>query len=215
MRNFDDLNDAEILALDDAQVNQYIDLACAEAGVALLPPPPNDPALVPVTPDVTVYGVGDFYFYEQGDALQVATLLGSLRRCTAQYVSGPRYERVIRPDNNDPTVSTAKHFSPENWDRVKNDANRYAEQKKTYDTNLAEYNKASEARSRIAEAICERRERVCADEHRRNQLHANFERYLTLADGNRGIAACFLQNAHGDASALLPELFPAASTSND
>jgi len=212
MRNFDDLSDAEILALNDSQVSQYIDLACAEAGVPLLPPRPNEPDAVPVTPDMTIYGVGDIYFYNQADALSAVALLGSLRRCSLQYVSGPRYERVVRPETSDLSVQPAKHFSPENWDRVKNDANRYAEQKKTYDADLGEYNKAGAARSKIAESICGRREQVCADERRREMLRASFERYLALADGNREIAARFLKAAHGDADTMLPELFTANST---
>lgn len=209
MRSFEDLSDAEVLALSDEQVNRYVDLACAEAGVPLMPPLPVEPMPITLTPDVSIYIVGDFCFYNSDDAFRVAELVNSLRRCTLQYVSGPRYERVVRPAEGELIVTPSKNFSVENWDRVKNDANRYTEQKKAYDLELAEYNKTSKARTDIAESIHERRGRVLADERRRQTLRAHFERYLTLADGNREIAARFLQAAHSDAPVLLPDLFPA------
>ena len=204
-RRFDDLNDAEVLALDHDGVGRWIDIECACEGVPLLPPEPTEPAAPLMTPDVTVFNVGNLYFANADEATRIAELAMSFPRHELNYVSGPRYEKRVGPAS-DVLVSPQRAYSVKHWEEVKDEAERYTTAKATYDHLKTDFDKAVKLRERIAESVREHVERVQDAERERQQMRLNLARYLDLADGDREIAVKFLKAAYPDAATVLPEL---------
>lgn len=214
MKKFDDLNELELVALATDEINHYIDVACAEAGVPLLPPrPPEAPELPEVPPhDATVYTLKWGYssvahFTDSAQANAALELFKGLTSiCDLGYVSGPSYEKKIVNDSREFSISTESCYSGNLADRlalvlgeIKTAKDAHTKEKGAFDKAVIEREGiASEIRTRVREA----RDR----ENRRQRLRLEFDRYLVLADGSRDIAARFLAKAYPDAPELVPEL---------
>jgi len=195
--------------LTDEQVQHYVDLACAIEGVPFLPPEPTKPAAPAAEPDRAIYVVLGIDFADHLDAQRVADVLLDCEVLTRKYLPGAGYQHqtVERVDDTEITVGSARVFSREHWDRVRDEVQKYGQEEEEYQADMQEYREASARRSEASEAIYERISEVHEKHYRRQTLQAAYDRYLDLADGDAAVASRFLANAHHDAQDLLPELF--------
>lgn len=210
MKRFSDLNEAELTSLTDADIARYIDYACAENGVALLPTLPPAPQPVEFTPDAKLYQV-DYHwsFATAEDAAKVVQVLNECRAIDTGYLQTPSSvtSTVISGRKSAPSMSVQDAFSAELAAKLKDELagakqaeDIYAKAKKVYDAAVSEREcYADEIRDKVANAWEVR--------NRREARQRDYDRYLELADGNADIALRFLVKAHGDTQTLLPSLF--------
>lgn len=210
MKRFEELTDAEVRALSDDQVEYHIDLACAEAGVPLLPPPPGPaPEKPDAEPDVDVFSVGEMHFRTASDAEAARAAIATFPRYDLVYnYTSPRYEKRVMPADDVLQVQCARHYSPERWEQVRGALEAYDRAKKEQEQEMKEYREATRKRDAIAEDIRGRIAAAWAAERRRELLRGHFERYLQLAGGDAVVAARFLLNAYPDARDVLGDALP-------
>lgn len=213
MKTFDSLTEQELVALTDDEIQRYIDYACAEHGVPLLPAMlPEPPKVEPPAQDAVVYAVGraystDVVCMKSDDAQRLADLLNSIPTCSLGYVSGPSYEKKIEPQRGPYLVMPTPCYSAELAATIAPTLASAERAKNVYDAAKKDYDRAVNERGAFASEIREKVEEAWATHRRREDRRRDYARYLELADGNADIAARFLQNAHRDAIDLLPELF--------
>ena len=210
MRKLEELTTDEIVALSDDDVERYIDLACAESGVPLLPPMPMPPDKPDAEPDGVVYAVGGIRFFEREDAQRVVDIANDLRRADEAYAPGAGWRHKIVTAKDDPeTVETVKVWTPTGWDRNRNAIQKYDDAHATYDAENKEYQAAVKARGEASEWVRRTVSGAYAEHMRRQRLERDYARYLDIADGNEVVAARFLREAHSDAEEVLPHLYRA------
>lgn len=211
MKDFNELTEDEILALTQDDIERYIDLAAAENGVALLPPAPVAPTPIDATFDVLAYEVGTFTFTNKGDALDVRDVVNKTKSRVRVTYAGGEYSysgpKKVMADVESEEVTECRYLS-ENNAAQRAGAIADAEAAKTgYVKARADYDKIVLWRQRSREPIMRAVRDAQHTRDRRTFLLAEYDRYLTLADQNRRVAARFLQAAHSDANALLPQVF--------
>jgi hypothetical protein len=204
---FEQLTDEEVLLLTAQQIEEWIDIECANAGVPLLPERPVEPfENTKITPNETAYECGGQHYATMEDAQEASLFLDGRRRVEVGYVPGPRYERMLKGLASAATITPVRCFTPEHWASVALAANAFAEKKAAYDEAFREYHDAEVKRKPIIERIRERVSALAVKEQRRERMRGHFYRYLTLAKGNRVTAVRFLKDAYPNASELLPEI---------
>lgn len=211
MKDFTELTEEEMLALTESEIETYIDLAAAEAGVQLLPPAPIAPKSIDVSFDVPTWSVGSFIFTTKSEALDVRDAVNKTKsRVDAVYAAGPyAYSgpRKVVAHDEPAEVLEARYLSEDNAaQRAGMLADAEAE-KESYAKARTNYEKIllwrNQTRTPIVTAIRDARRKAM----RRLELFGDYNRYLALADNNRRVAARFLRHAHADAEELLPECF--------
>lgn len=210
---FDELEHDELIALDNEQINYYIDRECAEAGVPLLPPtPPVQPQIEQIAKSVTHYVIAGMRFLNASEAANICKAIQSAgSRRTTQYVgsrwsySGPQHDA---PADDEMAVSIDYVHTADEAARQKAANEAKAEIKAAFDSAKKEYDAAVEGRERLAERVRSTVGSAWKTERRRQSLKAEYERYLPLANGDEQVAKRFLQRAHSDAREVLPALFP-------
>lgn len=211
MKPFKTLTEQELVALSEDDVQRYIDYACAEEGVPLLPTLPPAPVAVNYEPDAKLYSLGHWLHFQHPE--QAARVLEAIKEAAPvetdylQTPTGVTSTAIAARRSSALTIVAEDAFTAmraaeirEALAGAKRAEDIYNKAKKAYDSAVRERDGiASDIRDTIA-AAWEKHER-------RESLRRDYERYLSLADGNSEIAARFLANAHGDAQVLLPDLF--------
>jgi hypothetical protein len=206
MKDFDDLTPTELETVPDEQVERFIDIACAQQGVPLLPDYPQEPVKPDVKPIIDVFDVAGILVTSLEDAQAICDTLKEVARVGYTYVSGPGYEkRTTTPDQLN--ITQQHMYSGEYWDQVRVKMEAYAAAEQQYRHDKTEYEKAGTERDRVAESITMAVGTARARADRRAFLQRSYDRYLDLADGDLKVAARFLADANPEARELLPSLF--------
>ena len=209
MKRFDDLTDAEVLALTDEDVERYIDLACAEAGVQLLPEKPGPaPEKPDETRDATLFEVAGQSFSTMEDAESVMKMINGLTRLDTNYLAGNYKDQYVSGSQSDVSITTNSVYSALRWHGIKEEMEAYAKAKKGHDSVVSSYKDCVRERNNESNSVRERVEEVHANAHEAGRLRRHLERYIELADGDVEVARRFLLNAYPDAKEYLPEEFP-------
>ena len=148
------------------------------------------------------------YFARKEDAEAVAKFCQQFTLITPEYVPGPGYKQQWQPLTDvGRMLQELKGYSRELAQTAGDQIRRYDAEKKRFDEEKGEYDRASRDRGKVAEQI----ERKIAQAKRADQtrcdLRAAFVRYLELAEGNQRIACKFMQKAYPDALRMIPECF--------
>lgn len=205
MKAFHELTADEVLALDETRIAYYVDLACAEAGVPLLPPDPGSrPAAAKAGKDVTAYAIDDVYFADAGDAAKVAGLVNSLPRLSVRYVSGPGYERVAEKTSAPVVVKPEAYYTPETWGALGALVNAANLAQKDHDKAVAERSEISRKRDDASSSVRERIDEIRDERREFERYSAEFSRYLELANGDAEVAGRFLAKARPAWAKYLP-----------
>lgn len=211
MKAFDSLTESELVALTDDDIQRYIDYACAENGVPLLPSLPPAPLAVSYEPDVKVYSVGHWlHFLSAEQAARVMEAISEAAPVELDYLSVPSGVPSHAISNRRPSVQTVTvdlAFSAARAAELKDALSGQKRAEDVYEKAKKDYDRAVSERESYAAEIREAVETAWGTHRRRESLRHDYERYLSLADGNAEIAARFLANANKDARQLLPDLF--------
>ncbi len=209
MKNFEDLSHEEKANLTEDEVNYYIDLECAERGIALLPPggPPIKPDKGMTADDLVLFEAGGQYFTDPADAGAVcATLNACKSRVVLNYISGPSYRKYAEPATDPVTSGQSTALSQELRAKL---SSLIEEQERAAD----EYKKAQQAYDSIVskrrDVVDEIRGAIATSRRnmaRKSELATKFSRYIELAGGDKLVAARFIRQAEPDVADYLPEL---------
>jgi hypothetical protein len=197
MKKFHELTEQEILDLTADQINYYIDYDCADQGIGLLPPMPNKPELNISEPDETVYQIGDIICLhaEQAQRIMETINQSALVRTDYNYPDSSRVritERMEKDNYYYPKMTPKDVYSQSLWLVVKDQAEAHNKALRRYNEDTSEYDKAVSGRKRVVEAIQEHIDNTREHAQGREQLRAEFKRYLELAEGRVSIALNFL-----------------------
>ena len=214
MKAFETLTHDELIALDDTQIDYYINRACAEAGVPLLPPsPPVQPEVAHIDKPVTHYIVAGIRFSDEKDARQVeAAITRCQSRRTLQYLGGGYHWQNPQHDApaDDPiVVSMERVFDAAACALQKADDDAKKAKKEAFESAKKSYDAALTGRENCARDIRSTISAAWKLENRRRELTREYDRYLPLANSDATVAKRFLQKAYSDARDVLPNLFPA------
>lgn len=212
MKEFTELDEPELLALSDDDIARYIDLAAAEEGVPLLPPPPVAPEKsADNTPDLTVYTIAGLTFTAKSEALDVRDAIFKTKtRVLLQYATGRyTYSGPMKavPDADEPTISESKVFAEYDADKRAASLSAQTAADEEHRKARTEYDRIVTWRQNARQPIVAAISNARRFEERRTFLQQEHKRYLELAGNNRRIAARFLAHAHKDAEERLPSAF--------
>lgn len=209
---FAELSELELVELTEEQIQDYIDLACAQQGVGFLPPRPVDPGKQAIADDMVVQAIGHgaIHVRTAEAAARVLTLFAELAQegelVTLEYLSGPSFRKMVKATADIPNASPTPCLSPTLAGAMKTKIEEHERAVKQYEKDSELYHKARGARDFIETEVRDRIAESFRTKMRREERRRHFERYLELADGNRATAAKFLKNTYPDALELLPEL---------
>lgn len=221
LKPFQELTQDELVALSREDIQFYIDYACAEAGVKLLPPQaPIEPKLEKPEHDLVVYDVGGIVVLARDAADIIAEAINKHqdRLITLLYMSGPSFEKKATPRTDPVVVTPIKVYSEHRAAMIGPALAEFDRAKKAYQEARKEYDDVLRARADIAAEINTAVEDAHARNWKQRDRREMFARYLLLANGNTTIAARFLYRSYPDALELVPDVFegvalePAAST---
>lgn len=222
MKNFDNLTETELVDLSTDEINFYVDLACAEAGVPLLGLKPTEPEL-PAQPahDLTVYILKCGYtklavFHSFEDAQRVLNVVRGCALYDEGYVSGPSYEKKFTPINErDFSIETTSGYSDGTAALISGLLADRKTAQDAYTKAKTEWEKGCQTRESIAADIRSKIAEARANDQRRRFLRDQFDRYTILAEGHQGTAARFLMKAYPDVPELLPDVAELASVRSE
>lgn len=212
MKRFEDLTRDELVALGDDAINYYIDRECAERGLPLLPPaPPVAPDKGGLAPDVTHYLIPKSRFRTVEDAQAALAAINALPRIDAAYVRGYGYEKVEAAPDQPLQMTQERVYSRALANETESRRDDYGRLKAVYDREKEQYDKAYRGRETAAGSI----RSAIGDAYDQSQtiksLRHDHARYVQLANGDRAVAARFLEAAHGarydNLRGLVPDLF--------
>ena len=209
---FDNLTHEELIALTDEQIQFYIDKACAEEGVPLLPPSaPVKPDVVVVPKTVTHYVVAGVRFLVESEARAVAAAINrSQSRRALVHMGTYRWSDPVHdaPEQDEVLVTTEQVFDANGAAAHKAETDQKADRLKAYEDAKKAYDAALTGRDNVGQSIRATVSKAWRLESRRQELLREYDRYKPLANGDELVAKRFLQRAHGDAREVLPSLFP-------
>lgn len=201
MKRIDDLTETEVLALADAEIDFYVDVASADAGVPLLPPRPAEPEYeAEPEPDQTFYSVSgtDYYFSNRDEALAVAEAISGSDR--VDVGGNPKQAKPVPSYTSDAgSLAEVRALSAAAYDQHKAALETNKRKRDVYKGERAEYDRAIEKRNEVARDVYDHIAEVRDNEARRTALAVEMDRYLLLAGGDQAIATRFLLAAHPDA----------------
>lgn len=190
---FADLSHEELIALSDNAIERYIDIACAEAGVRLLPDraPTPPPAGESISGDLSLHEVAGLLFADRVTADIVARAINSAptRYHEETDYTSRQYRKHASPADTPVEVKAYTAFS-----REKHEASKLAAMK-------------HEAATAAYQEIWDKVNAARALELRRGQIRRQYEHYMELADCNVTVARRFLTKAYPDAEQLYPDAF--------
>lgn len=214
VKRFEELTHADLLGLTTEQVDYYVDRACAEEGVPLLPesspvPPPGDHP-VPHRTFYCVRSVSGLLFDDPAVAEQVADVLSQVRRYRLESIPGRdwrNHEQYAKPVGDRETTATVKHLDEHLYETHRLRVEQYEASRADYAEARTAYDAAVQKRLEVFRRVAGFVTAAQALERRREALRAMFRRYVELAAGDIETAQRFLRQAVPDAEEACPELF--------
>jgi hypothetical protein len=201
MKAFEHLNDQELVALDQDQINHYIKLKKAETGIRIitLPDPPTYQD-VPA-PDLELYEACGFSFADKTKAQEIADTVNK-HVSTALKIDydwsrgGSDYKYAKPYDGSLETVEIKRAFSQPVYNSIRDIITSNKKIKDAWEVIKKEYDgeeeKAGEIVESIYDSITKARDRI--------ELFRNYKvriiEYLQLANGDRDIAWNFFDKAY-------------------
>lgn len=202
MQRLNELTERELVALTQEELDRFVDYECALAGVPLLPKAPGPKPVSQLPPaDLKVYEVGGMLTLDSDHAARILEAMTSAPMFRETYKGSDyntKYAKSISQDDEYymPSVKPRMIYSEGLYDTL---ASRIAEHKSQHNAWSKvndEYSKALKAREATRDACYELVNDAKARVQYKEALREHFAKYLSLAEGNRGIALNFLQKTY-------------------
>ncbi len=199
MNRIDDMTHAEILLLDDDQIKDQIQLQCAEEGVIFTFSEPQPPVLATFKRDVEVFTCAGIKSTDEAFIKQLSEFLAehSDKIVKEDYDYNVGYnDKFIKPDD-DPSigVSSSHFFSESEFVKYRSAIKERNEAKTSYDHDKKEYDDMNKAYSRIESYIWDLVRQHKDQEEEFVRATHDFGEYLSLASGDKEVAARFFIKA--------------------
>lgn len=200
MKRFSELSHEKIKNLTTENVQFYVDLECAHKSIPLLPSFPLEPKKPDIKSDITLYRVGDFRFdsFETAKKVLECLIKSPLYGADWTGMDFVRYtaKKLTSEDYNYPNISQEASYTQATFNMYKEEIETYNNLKKLYDKQKKEYEEVYAKRKVIEKTIEEKIVCVNSIEQTKKRYKIIFDRYLSLAEGDREIAAKFFDDAH-------------------
>lgn len=196
MKRLEEFTSEELLNLKDEEINDLIDLECAYAGVRLLPPCPTAINISQIEPDTTVYETGYFTIGNKEDADKLLELLKTIDLVELIYDSQAGYDKkYIKKRNADNIrMENKKVFSVERFNLLKDELIKAAQDKAQYDKEKSLYNEILKERQDVSSLVYDTLNKIQQDEFKKQRIISQYNRYLTLSNGDTEVAKKFLSD---------------------
>jgi hypothetical protein len=209
MKDWTKLNDEELAALTEEQVEFYKKLLYAENGVKILPQPKEPEDLIE-KPDLTIYsidGLEGMYssnsylkFTNYEDAKRVLDLLMNCKSLGYQaYNSSCGYDKMYFQSGSRGTlsISTTIVYSKEKYLEMQTQMSVLQNLKKQYEKDKKEYDTNQSLAIKVTEEFMEKLNDAKNKIERRQLLCTKFYNdYLPIAENNYDVAMNFLKKAY-------------------
>lgn len=197
MKRIYDLTEAELLSLTDEDVMKYIDYECALDGVPMLPPAPGPmPTKTMLEPDANVFEVAGFLTMDSAHASRILDAFNSgilyKESCPGSDYNTKYLEPLTADKYGKPKIETKTVHSAEQWDKIKDSHQAFAGNKADWEKINKVYQEALKGRATISDDVWQQIRDARGHSYEREQIRAEYSRYLELAEGNRQIALNFL-----------------------
>lgn len=201
MKLLKDYTGRELEDLADDEVQRLVDLECADAGVAFLPDHPGAFAAAAPKTDAVMYKVGNTGLFTS--TREAAESIIDLLRGFAFVTLGARWNRDYSRSiptlgflELDTEVGRMEVYSEKRAAELKDDVARENERKIDHKNALEEFDKVSNSRQNVSDAVWKMIGEARAFKAKRESLVADLARYISLADGSNEIGLRFFQKAH-------------------
>jgi hypothetical protein len=210
MKNFNDLTKAELAELSHDDIVRYINLACAEEGIPLVPELPEKPIEPSIVPDKEYYSIAGHTLATMEDAEKVQRVFNGIVVYSENYSKRCGNLHVYDPDErswNDPTkIIPIKAMSNELYAQRLKEVESYKTAKGEYDRIEEKFKKIKEQRKSVEESHWAIYRDAVEWKSDMEQAKRTFAQYLELADGDKGIAWKFLVKANEYIEETYPDL---------
>lgn len=199
MKRYTDLTMEELNALTDEEVQKFIDIEVAFAGIQMVTKPmPVETSRIVIVPTVTAYHVKGVLVED----LEVAKVLQGTVVFKENY-NYPDYDRKYLTEQTEASIETKQFFLQEELEKVKGQIMAAKEAETAYKAAskvYCEYQQQIDAfQQEVLDAVRNARQVM----YQRQQAQVAYDRYLDLADGNEEIANKFFRDAfRGQADVL-------------
>lgn len=196
--SIDDLADAEVAALTEAEITLLIKRAMAEAGIPVLPLP-TEPDYLPVpAPDLAVYEVVGEHFTDRTAAEHVQQAINEASGYRVRLAYSRNYSaRYVESNDSDVQVTTRMVYSPQTHALHKEALDENAVRKDAYEIEQRAYRAAEEGAAGIRADVRDRIDTVQEHARRIAMLADRFVEYQAIANGDDKMAMQFLVKAFG------------------
>lgn len=203
MRNFEDLNEQEILALTDTDVDRYVRLRMAEEGIRILKAPIEPKYTKLPSPTVPAYHInGLTYPLTHKDAAE--RLSAAIKKDAAHFTytdydyraSDIKYLNPMGSTEGMGSVDERKYYTQSQAAELQEIARKNKELEDTYKKELLEYRINQEKVTEIRKEVENKVEGVRSKYRNFENLLEHFREYLNLAEGSEEIAWKFLRKAY-------------------
>lgn len=209
MKDWTKLNDEELAALTEEQVEFYKKLLYAENGVKILPQPKEPEDLIE-KPDLTIYsidGLEGIYssnsylkFTNYEDAKRVLDLLMNCKSLGYQtYNSSCGYDKMYFQSGSkgNLSINTTIVYSKEKYLEMQTQMSIFQNLKKQYEKDKKEYDINQSLAIKVTEEFMEKLNDAKNKIERRQLLCTKFYNdYLPIAENNYDVAMNFLKKAY-------------------
>lgn len=210
MKAFDELTKPELAALSHEDVDKYINYACAEAGIPLLPELPSKPAEPIINPDVTLYEIAGHTVPSMELAELIQAAFNRVVVYNREYSKSCGNFYVYSPSEgswDDPSkIKPVKAISNDLYNLHKKDIEKYKTEKAEYDRIEKLFKDIKSKRERTETFHWDAYRDAVEWAYTREQIKKQFAEYMKLAENNPEIAWNFLVKANADVETIYPDI---------
>jgi hypothetical protein len=206
MKRYYDLSKQELNDLSNEDIQRYIDIEIAYAGIIPVRNPEQPAIFKPsIEPKEVAYEVHGNLFKNADDAMTFS----KMDKLSAEYnwsKAGSDYKWLEPKTDYDGGVKTVKFYKKEDIASIVEELTASRKAKELYDADLKEYNKYCEKISTIQTSIIDaiREARYFFSDVK--AAKSLYDKYIKLADGNVETATNFIKDAYKDKQEILDEL---------
>jgi hypothetical protein len=195
MIRFEEISTEELAKLTEEDIEDLIDLECAEENIRLLPVLPQMVDIDIDMPDVTVYEIPEIQLTNEDDAKKVLDLMNSITsQVTVEWKTSYDH-RPIKKTTEILQYRESHRYSQELYSKIADKVTMRETAKKAYNEAKEEYDEIKKQRAGIVEKVMEGINQARLQDQRIANLKREFNRYMVLAENDRHIAWRFLEDS--------------------
>lgn len=200
MKGYKELTEKEIMELEEENIQDLIDLECANEGIKLLKRP-KEPKKPELQNDIICYQIDNMIFKTQKEAQMVFDVLRQAKtyKTNYNYESGYDFKYLELDDifGNDLSIKKTTYMSKNKYKEHQEMLTKYNSDKDLYDIKYSKWRKENDKRKKIEEIVRSHIDRAYEKESEKQDMLIQYKRYLELANNDELIAKKFLCDAHG------------------